>query len=70
MTKIYCYFDIIENKSKDYLIENEKHHKLYNAFMSVLNNECPPNRRDYCCMIDDTDEERCKECWIRYALNE
>ena len=64
------YFDPIENKAKNYLFENEKQYRMYHVLQMVLRNECPPNREDYCCMIDETEEPRCKECWTRYSLKD
>ena len=63
-------FDPMTRKSYDYEISNKKEERLFHALQGALKDECPPDRKDYLCMIDATEEEDCENCWLRWATKD
>lgn len=66
----YVLQDPVTGKTYDYLTRDKKEDKLYVALKCALKDECPPNREDYICMMDESEEQRCEECWIRWATKD
>ena len=62
--------DPVTGKGYDYITRDEKEEKLYQALTHVLNDDCPPERENYLCMMDETEEQRCEECWLRWATKD
>lgn len=54
----------------DYTTRDDKEEKLYQALEHVLRDECPPERENYLCMMDESEEQRCEDCWIRWATKD
>lgn len=53
-----------------YKTRDAKEERLYQAMLMALNDECPPNRKDYLCLSSEdnnTDEETCTKCIQRWA---
>ena len=53
-----------------YIIRDDKEQKLFDALNHALDDACPPDKEDYLCMMDESEEQRCKDCWIRWATKD
>ena len=62
--------DPISGKNYDYVTRDDKEERLYKALQMSLNDDCPPDRQDYLCMSDESEEQRCDACWIRWATKD
>ena len=62
--------DRATGKTYEYVTRDDKEERLFNALQHVLKDECPPNREDYLCMMDESEEQDCENCWIRWATKD
>ena len=59
--------DPFTGKPYDFTITTEKEARLFEALELALKDQCPPERKDYLCMTDESEEARCEECLLRWA---
>ena len=64
---IHTLHDPFTNKSYDYEVRDEKEAKLFEALQLAVNDQCPPDRKDYLCMQGEAEEQDCDACLLRYA---
>ena len=67
MSKIHKLVDPVTEESYIYTTRDNKEQRLFDALKYALNDACPPEKEDYLCMMDESEEQRCEECWIRWA---
>lgn len=67
MSRTYALTDPFDGSRYDYTTRDAKEDALYAALNHVLRDECPPDKRDYLCMSDESEEQRCEDCWLRWA---
>ena len=70
MNKRYRLQDPASEKFYDYETRDDKEDRLFEALKYALKDECPPDRKDYLCMMDESETQRCEECWIRWATKD
>lgn len=68
--KRYRLHDPFTDKPYDYIIRDDKEQKLLDALNYVLDDACPPDKEDYLCQADESEQQRCKDCWIRWATKD
>lgn len=59
--------DPFTNKSYDYDVRDEKEARLFEALELAVNDQCPPDKKDYLCMQNEAEEQDCETCLLRYA---
>lgn len=70
MSKTIKLQDPVTEEFYNYILRDSKEQKLYDALVHVIRDECPPSNRDYLCQMDESEEQRCEECWIRWATKD
>ena len=68
--KQHTIIDPVEGKPYSYTTRDAKEERLFDALKMSLEDKCPPDRKDYLCMMDETEEQRCEECWLRWATKD
>lgn len=63
-------WDPMSKKSYDYIVRDDKEGKLLEALKMSLEDKCPPDRKDYLCFACEDDDQRCDECWLRWATKD
>lgn len=63
-------FDEITEIPYEYTTRDDKEERLFKALEMSLKDQCPPDKADYLCMADEAEEQRCEECWMRWATRD
>ena len=66
----YTIMDPMTGKPYRYVVRDEKENRLYQALQMALKDECPSDHKDYVCQADETEEQRCEECILRWATKD
>ena len=67
MRKLIRINDNFEAETFIYETRDEKEQRLFDALSMSLRDQCPPDRKDYLCMIQESEEQDCESCWLRWA---
>ena len=62
--------DPIDHAHYTYNTRDAKEERLYQAMQMALNDECPPDTKDYLCKASEdegTEAETCAKCFERWA---
>ena len=62
--------DPIDGTHYTYKTRDAKEERLYQAMLMALNDECPPDTKDYLCKASEdegTESETCAKCIERWA---
>lgn len=62
--------DPMIGKCYNYQTRDEKEEKLLQALQMSLEDKCPPERENYLCEADETEQQDCARCWVRWATKD
>lgn len=64
---IHTLYDPFTGKVYNYDVRDEKEARLFEALQLAVNDQCPPDNKDYLCRANEAEEQDCDACLLRYA---